>query len=64
MKLGFPPKEIPPFSWVMNRELQKYDFQKFIEAAKVAKGRRDQSFSAAEESLFLQLWEKHWKKKC
>ena len=58
---GFPPKEIPPFSWVMNRELQKYDFQKFIEAAKAAKGRRDQSFSAAEESLFLQMWEKHRK---
>ena len=35
------------------KKLPKNDFQRFIEAAKAANRRRDQSFSAAEESLFF-----------
>jgi hypothetical protein len=54
---GFPPKVIPPFSWVMNREFQKYNFQKFVETAKAVKERRGQLFSEVEESFFRRIAE-------
>lgn len=53
---GFPPKEIPPFSWGGPQDGQSaYDLEKALETARVVKGRRGQTLDPCEEELFRHL---------
>ena len=53
---GFPPKNVPSFSWVVNGKIRKYDYKKFLETAKIVKERRNQSISPEEEYLFQAIY--------
>ena len=55
---GFPPKNIPPFAWVVNRKIRRHLFNKFVETARIVKERREQVFSLSEELLYRQILEK------
>ena len=52
---GFIPKTLPPFSWYVNRKLDKMDFNKFVMTAKKVKQRRNQTFSSTEEAFYNKL---------
>jgi len=52
---GFIPKTLPPFSWYVNRKLDKMDFNKFVMTAKKVKERRNQTFSSNEETFYNKL---------
>ena len=54
---GFPPKVIPPFSWVINGNIRTLLFEKFLETARVVKKRRGQSLSSVEEQCFRRLFD-------
>ena len=54
--LGFPPKTIPPFSWIADGKESTHLFEKFVEAAHRVKQRRGFSFSQKEEQLFRRLF--------
>ena len=53
---GFPPKEVPPFSWGGPQDgLGPYDLEKAIETARVVKGRRERTLGRCEEDLIRAL---------
>jgi UDP-N-acetylglucosamine diphosphorylase/glucosamine-1-phosphate N-acetyltransferase len=53
---GFPPKEIPPFSWGGPQDgITPYDLEKAIETARVVKGRRERNLGRCEEELIRHL---------
>ena len=52
---GFIPKTLPPFSWYVNRKLDKMDFNKFVMTAKKVKERRNQTFTSIEEAFYNKL---------
>ena len=54
---GFPPRAIPPFSWVFNGKIGIYLFEKFIETASIVKERKGQSFSSVEERIYRRLFD-------
>lgn len=49
---GFPPKNIPSFSWGGAQSLTTYDLKKSIEVAKIVYNRRSKEFSIEDEKLF------------
>ncbi len=54
----FEQKLIPSFAWGKPQRMVPYKVDKAIEVAKAVKNRRGQKFSAAEEKLFKQIYEK------
>lgn len=54
---GFPPKAIPPFSWVVDGKIRTHLFEKFVETADAVKKRRNGSFSTHEETLYRSIFE-------
>lgn len=53
----FPPKYLKSFSWVGNDNITKYDFNKFIETAKVVMKRRNVFLSEAQIELLKKVYE-------
>ncbi|MCH8068089.1 MAG: hypothetical protein IID16_02275 [Candidatus Marinimicrobia bacterium] len=49
---GFPPKTIPPFSWVIDGKIRTHLFEKFVETATVVKKRRGHTFTTVEKTLY------------
>ena len=52
---GFTPRNLPPFSWYVNKKLDKMDFNKFVMTAKKVKERRNQTFTSIEEAFYNKL---------
>ena len=55
---GFPPKEIPSFSWGGGDEMNVYLVENSIETARSVFKRRDKTFSESDEQLFRDIFEK------
>jgi UDP-N-acetylglucosamine diphosphorylase/glucosamine-1-phosphate N-acetyltransferase len=53
---GFPPKNIPSFSWGGSQSITTYDLNKSIEVAKKVYERRSKEFSIEEEKLFAVIF--------
>ena len=49
---GFPPKNVPSFSWGGSAGFQKYDFNRAVEVAKIVMARRNISFTDNHLKLF------------
>ena len=49
---GFPPKEVPSFSWGGSGGFEKYDIEKAVETARKVMARRKVTMSSAYESMF------------
>lgn len=54
---GFPPKNIPSFSWGGSDSFTEYNFEKALEVAKIVMKRRDVEFTTADEKLFRHVFE-------
>jgi len=53
---GFPPKEVPPFSWGGPQDgIAAYELEKALETARVVKGRRGRKLAPCEEELLRHL---------
>ena len=55
---GSIPKEVSPFSWLVNGKTDTYVFDKFLETAQIVSARRGQELSANEESLLKHVYSK------
>ena len=53
---GFPPKNVPSFSWVVNGKIRNYDYKKFLKTARIVKERRNLSISPEEKYLFQAIF--------
>ncbi|OUV42539.1 MAG: hypothetical protein CBC68_02975 [Candidatus Marinimicrobia bacterium TMED108] len=52
---GFPPVNLPPFSWYFNRKKERMDFDKFVSTAQKSKSRRNKNFTTAEKRLYKKI---------
>ena len=52
---GFPPVNLPPFSWYFNRKKERMDFDKFVSTAQKSKSRRNKNFTSAEKRLYKKI---------
>ena len=52
---GFPPVNLPPFSWYFNRKKERMDFDKFVSTAQKSKSRRNKNFTTAEKKLYKKI---------
>lgn len=52
---GFPPVNLPPFSWYFNRKKERMDFDKFVSTAQKSKSRRNKNFTKAEKRLYKKI---------
>ncbi|MGH2570129.1 MAG: putative sugar nucleotidyl transferase [bacterium] len=52
---GFPPKEIPSFTWGSGPEMREYRLDKAVQVASIVTARRDVVFGAHGEALFAAL---------
>ena len=52
---GFPPINLPPFSWYFNRKKERMDFDKFVSTAQKSKSRRNKNFTSAEKRLYKKI---------
>ncbi|OQZ06588.1 MAG: hypothetical protein B6D36_04310 [Planctomycetes bacterium UTPLA1] len=52
---GFVPSFVPSFSWLTDKGLQTNDPQKALAVARTVVGRRNRTYSKAEQSLFLAI---------
>ena len=52
---GFPPINLPPFSWYFNRKKERMDFDKFVSTAQKSKSRRNKNFTTAEKRLYKKI---------
>ena len=52
---GFPPANLPPFSWYFNRKRERMDFDKFVLTAQKSKSRRNKNFTTAEKKLYKKI---------
>ena len=50
-KTGLTEKYIPPFSWISNKGIEKYELQKVILTAKVVMNRRNKDITFEEQEL-------------
>jgi hypothetical protein len=57
---GFPPKEIPPFSWGGPQDgLAPYDLEKALATARTVKARRERRLEHDEEDLIRALHQRY-----
>lgn len=52
---GFSPVNLPPFSWFINRNSEKMDFEKFVLTADKVKRRRKKNFTSIEKKLYKKI---------
>ena len=52
---GFSPVNLPPFSWFINRNSEKMDFEKFVLTADKVKRRRKKSFTLIEKKFYKKI---------
>lgn len=52
---GFSPVNLPPFSWFINRNSEKMDFEKFVLTADKVKRRRKKSFTSIEKKFYKKI---------
>ena len=52
---GFPPVNLPPFSWYFNRKKERMDFDKFVLTAQKSKSRRNKNFTTSEKKLYKKI---------
>ncbi len=52
---GFAPNYLPPFSWYVDKKLEKMDFNKFLSTAQKVKERRNMTFTSAEKALYEKI---------
>ncbi len=53
---GFPPKQIPSFSWGGPDEMETFDFDKAVELVKLVMKRRNIEFGASEEKILREIY--------
>jgi len=52
---GFIPKNVPHFSWYVNRKHLPVDIDKFIATTEVVKSRRGENFTSTEKALIKKI---------
>ena len=53
--VGRPPRFVPSFAWVTEKGVERADFEKIEEIAKIAMGRRQVEFTAADHEMFVRI---------